>query len=253
MSLDGKTYLIAGAGKADGIGYKTAQTLAAEGARVALADLDATKLPELARALDNPDRHAAFEFDATSESSVSRLMQDVLARFGKLHGVVVTSGSYVPQPFLDTTHDVWKKVFEINAHGAFLVSQAAARAMLSTGGRIVVVSSLNGVRSQLNAAAYGAAKAAVNHMVRYAAIQLAKYNVTINAVCPGSTKTSMFGDDEQKITNAIKGNLELWRLPIPLGHMADPEDQAAMISFLLGKGGRHITGQVICVDGGQTA
>jgi NAD(P)-dependent dehydrogenase (short-subunit alcohol dehydrogenase family) len=125
--------------------------------------------------------------------------------------------------------------------------------MLEQGrGRIVLVASIGGRQPQLTAAAYGASKAAVIRLGRYMALELARKNITVNIVCPGSTETAMMGTDPVRHEIAVDGNLSLWRLGIPLGRMAAASDQAAAITFLLGETGRHITGQTVTVDGGQS-
>jgi NAD(P)-dependent dehydrogenase (short-subunit alcohol dehydrogenase family) len=89
------------------------------------------------------------------------------------------------------------------------------------------------------------------------ALELARYGITVNAVCPGSTATKMLVDVQAKsnpnlLDGIIHGSIEQWRTGIPLGKLAEPEDQAAMAVFLASEGGRHITGQAINIDGGQT-
>lgn len=248
----GRTILIVGAGKRDGIGFATALRLAGEGARVALADLAGSEAPILAADLPG-DGHSAHVLDVTDESSIAATIGQVVASNGKIDGAVIASGIYVPHSFLDATRADWERSFAINCTGAFLAAQAVAKRMVAQkAGRIVLIASINGKLPTRSAAAYGTAKAAVVHMGRYMALELAPHGVTVNSVCPGSTMTSMMGTDPARHAAAINGSLEQWRLGIPLGHMAKPEDQAAAIAYLLSDDGRHVTGQSLNVDGGQT-
>jgi 2,3-dihydro-2,3-dihydroxybenzoate dehydrogenase len=129
--------------------------------------------------------------------------------------------------------------------------------MLERGGRIVAVASNAGRVARLHNASYGSSKAAVIHLVRCMALELAQYQITVNALCPGSTATSMAIDNKsegnpQKLDDLIRGSLAEWRTGIPLGRLAEVEDQAAAAAFLLSDDAKHITGQALCVDGGQT-
>ncbi|MDW3682138.1 SDR family oxidoreductase [Cupriavidus sp. CV2] len=251
--FDGKSVLVVGAGARDGIGFATVAMLAGLGARVALADLDEGAVTALRDTLASPERHSAHAIDVTDEHSVARAIDGVIAAHGRIDGLVVAAGAYAADSFTATSRAVWDQMFAVNATGTFLVAQAVARLMQHDGGgRIVLIASIGGRAPQLTAAAYGASKAAVIQLGRYMALELARSGVTVNVVCPGSTATAMMGTDPVRHDIAIHGNLAQWRLGIPLGRMADPSDQAAAITFLLGESGRHVTGQVISVDGGQT-
>lgn len=250
VPFEDRTILIVGAG---GIGFAAARLLAQQGARLALADTAISAVLERAMALSPQNSHSAHIVDITDPKSIDAALASVLDVHRTIHGVVITSGAHAQETFLETSEDLWQRMFAINATGTFLVSQAAARIMKeSAGGRIVAVASMAGRQAQLRGAAYGSAKAAVIHLVRYMAIELAKYGITVNALCPGSTATPMMGSDPQRRHASVHGDLDQWRLGIPLGRMAEADDQAAAISFLLSDDARHITGQVISVDGGQS-
>ncbi|RKE36378.1 2,3-dihydro-2,3-dihydroxybenzoate dehydrogenase [Paraburkholderia sp. BL23I1N1] len=244
---------VVGGGAREGIGFATAQMLAEQGARVALADLDGARVHELAADLPGRERHSAHALDVTNEASIAHVVEAVVQNHGAIDGLVVAAGLYSPESFTTTSRATWDRMFAVNTTGAFLVSQTVANHMLERGnGRIVLVASIGARQPQLTAAAYGASKAAVIQLGRYMALELARKNITVNIVCPGSTATAMMGTDPVRHEIAINGNLAQWRLGIPLGRMAQAADQAAAITFLLGETGRHITGQVVTVDGGQS-
>lgn len=260
MSIqNGRVVLVIGAGSAGGIAFACARNLAEQGARVAIADLNASSLSELARSLPGDFAHSAHPMDVTEPSSVERALDEITARHGEVNGAVIAPGVLHNQPFLEITMDAWDKTFAVNCRGVFIAGQAIARRMQAQGkgGRIVAVASNAGRTPRLSTASYGASKAAVIQLVRCMALELAKFQITVNALCPGSTATSMMienqaGGDMSRLAGVIHGSVEQWRTGIPLGRLADPQDQGAVAAFLMSDGARHITGQAICVDGGQT-
>ena len=253
-TFEGKTIFIAGAGNRDGIGYATALTLAERGASVAIADLDAKRVEALARDLPGPGHHSAHVLDVTDNGSVEAAVAAVVAWHHRIDGTAITAGIYSSETFLQTSRETWDRVFAVNATGTFLVAQAVAKQMVAqgVGGRIVALATIGARAPRLMGAAYGASKAAVLHLARYMALDLAPHKITVNVLCPGATVTSMIGNSPIGHEAAVRGDLDQWRLGIPLGKLAEPDDQAASIAFLLSDGARHITGQVLTVDGGQT-
>ena len=254
-----RVVLVIGAGSAGGIAFASARALAEQGATVAISDVKVAGLSDLARTLPGDARHSVHAMDVTDPASVERALDEVIARHGRIDGALVAAGVLHNQPFLDITMDAWDKTFAVNCRGVFIAAQAIARRMHAQGkgGRIVAVASNAGFTPRLSTASYGASKAAVIQLVRCMALELAKHQITVNALCPGSTATSMAidvqaGGDMTRLAGVIHGSLEQWRTGIPLGHLADPADQGAMVAFLMSDGARHITGQVMCVDGGQT-
>jgi 2,3-dihydro-2,3-dihydroxybenzoate dehydrogenase len=122
------------------------------------------------------------------------------------------------------------------------------------GGRIVLYASIAGTSVvRRNNVAYCASKAAVAHAVRAMALELGPHGITVNAISPGSTETEMLVGTQVAgdIESVIRGDAAQWRLGIPLGHLAQPEDQARATAFLVSDAARHITGQELAIDGGQ--
>ena len=254
----GRVVLIVGAGTPKGIGFACARTLDDLGAQVAITDLPTTDVREIVGDLVGGP-HSACWMDVTEPSSVEAAVDQVVANHGRIDATIIAAGVLSMESFLDVTLDAWERSFAVHARGTLLVGQAVARRMIAqgNGGRIVAVSSNAGRIPRLATVSYGASKAAVIQLVRCMALELAPHGITVNTLCPGSTATSMTVDvqargDPKRLEGVIKGSLEQWRTGIPLGRLAEPEDQALVAAFLVSDAARHITGQALCVDGGQT-
>jgi NAD(P)-dependent dehydrogenase (short-subunit alcohol dehydrogenase family) len=255
--LDGRVALVTGA--AGGIGQACLEAFARAGATVAAADLPGSAIDTAIAEIDKPNMLSTHQVDISDASSVEQLVADVVAAHGRIDAFVNAAAILDVQPFLELTLDSWERTFAVNTRGAFLAGRAVARQMVhqGDGGRIVLIASNIARIARLNNAAYSASKAAVIHLARCMALELAPFNITVNALCPGSTATPMLVDvqakgDRSRLEGIIRGSLEQWRTGIPLGRLAEPEDQAAMVVFLSSESARHITGQALCVDGGQT-
>jgi 2,3-dihydro-2,3-dihydroxybenzoate dehydrogenase len=252
--LDGKRALIVGA--AQGIGKGCATIFDSLGATLCLADLDVERVEEVRAGLTRAPDHSALSVDVSDEGSVDQLFREAIAFLGQLEITVCTAGVLFPAPFLDQTTAEWDKTFAVNARGAFLVAQRSARHMVehANGGRIILYSSIIGTSVvRRNNGAYCASKAAVAQAVRAMALELGPHDITVNAISPGSTETEMLVSTQSAgdIESVIHGDATQWRLGIPLGRLAQPEDQAFATAFLASDAARHITGQEIAVDGGQ--
>ena len=252
--LDGKRALIVGA--AQGIGKACATVFEGLGATLCLSDLDVKRVEQVRSSLAQPDNHSAHGVDVSNEASVDELLHEAINITGGLDIVVCTAGVLYPAPFLDQTTEEWDKTFAVNARGAFLVAQRSARHMVErgNGGRIILYSSIVGTSVvRRNNVAYCASKAAVAQAVRAMALELGPYNITVNAISPGSTETEMLVSTQSAgdIETVIRGDATQWRLGIPLGRLAQPEDQAFATAFLASDAARHISGQEIAVDGAQ--
>jgi 2,3-dihydro-2,3-dihydroxybenzoate dehydrogenase len=253
VSLDGKVALVTGAQR--GIGFACAEAFVAAGARVACVDLPDSELEAaVARLGAAASAHPA---DLADVDRADALVAEVVAWHGRLDILVGAAGTLAPAPFLEMTPEQWDRTLGVNARGGVFLAQACARHFVSAGvpGRIVLYASIVGTRIvRLNNTAYAASKAALVQSVRCMALELAPHGITVNTISPGSTATEMLVDIQAKgdVESIVRGNAAEWRLGVPLGHLADPADQAALAVFLAGDGGRHITGQDLAVDGGQT-
>jgi 3-oxoacyl-[acyl-carrier protein] reductase len=234
-------------GAARGIGRGIAAVLAAEGAKVVVADLDAEEGESTAAALRAQGLDVlAVATDVTDRASVDAMAALVAAEHGRIDILAANAGIYPVAELAAIDDAMWNRVMDINVTGAVRVVQACMPAMVTRGyGRIVLTSSITGpVTGQPGFAHYGASKAAMLGFMRSAAVELATSGVTINAVLPGNVATPGFAgttDDHQRLMLSS----------IPMGHYADPEDVGWAVRFLAAPEAKYITGQTLIVDGGQ--
>ena len=256
MSLDGKVALVTGAGR--GMGRATALALAHAGADVAVTDILADAVEETATDARAAGRRSVpIAADIGAGEDIDRVLAAAVAALGRVDILVNNAGVTRFLDIMDITEADWDRIHRVNARGAFFVMQRAARQMIEQGqgGRIVNIASIAGKGySGTSNAAYAASKGAVISMTLIAAHQLARYDINVNAICPGSTITAMStATMEQRAAERGISVAELQAqraANIPIGRANEPEDIAAMAAFLAGPGARNITGQTINVDGG---
>jgi NAD(P)-dependent dehydrogenase (short-subunit alcohol dehydrogenase family) len=240
-SLEGRGFVVLGA--AQGIGRQTCHAFARAGARVFCVDRD----PELAAAIAREVEGHACVADVTARADVERVFAEAVGRFGdKLSGLVDIVGMADIRKLPDTDDDAWDRNFALNVRHAYLAIQIGARAM-AKGGSMVFVSSISGTHSIENEVSYGAAKAALNHLVHCAAHELGPQNIRVNAVTPGFVRTP-------RLLAALSE--DFWtglKAYIPLRRAAEPSDIAKAILFLASDMSTYVTGAVIPIDGGLSA
>ena len=234
FSLNGKSAVITGG--SSGIGRAIAQRFAAAGARVLIAD----RHPP-------PDDFAFFQGDVSREADVAGMLDAARRLFGAVDVLVNNAGI---QPlgigFADLTGELLERTMAVNVHGVAFGLKHAAR-VLSSGGRVINTASFVGVIGLPGAAAYAASKAAVIHLTRLGAIELAPRRITVNAVSPGTIRTPA--------VTSIPDNPEIAFIEerAPLGRLGEPGEVAALYHFLASAEAAYITGQNIVIDGGLTA
>ena len=245
----GKTVLITGAAR--GLGRAIALRLADEGADVVVSDLEAETCKDVAEEIEGKGRRAlVVAADVSDPGAVTRLVEQTVAKFGRVDGAVNNAGISPPSTRLaDYDDELWDKVFAVNARGVYLCLKREIQQMLAAGGgSIVNISSYAGLHVQIpGVSSYAAAKHAVIGLTKAAARDYAADGIRINAVCPGHMLTPMnepfFGTPEAQ--EAVKKR-------IPMQRISDPSEVAALAAFLLSDDASFITGQAMVADGGLT-
>jgi glucose 1-dehydrogenase len=248
--LSGKCAIVTGA--ANGIGLACARRLAADGAAVALADINAELGEAAAARLREEGRRAIFlQTDVVKRTAIEALVERTVSEFGQLDIMLNNAGVALTASILEMSDEIFDKVLSINLRSAFIGTQLAARRMVEAkrGGVIINMSSVNALLAIPGLAAYACSKGALNQLTKVAAIELAAHKIRVVAIGPGTiltdlAKQSVMGDDaaRRKILSRT-----------PLGRAGEPEEVAAVAAFLASDDASYITGQTIYPDGGRLA
>ena len=262
MTLKDRTAVVTGAGS--GLGRGIALALAAQGARVAAADLDEATAKETAALIaKGSGRAIAIRADTSRAEDVDRMVSTAVKELGPLEIIVNNAGildGYFNVDELD--EKTWRRVIDIDLTGVFLGSKRALAEMLPRGhGRIVNMASVAGLNGTGGGAAYVAAKHGVVGLTRQMAVVYSSRGVTINAVCPGPILTDLrrhsqaiLGPDVPDMTNrGIAVNDEQVRAVVPAGRRGTVEDIASAVCYLASEEAGYITGHTMLVDGGWRA
>jgi 3-oxoacyl-[acyl-carrier protein] reductase len=247
--IRGKAAIVTGA--ASGIGRAIALDLAGAGSRVVIADRALDGAESVAREIGAAGGTAiAAETDVTSRHSVEQAVQRALQEFGGIDILVNNAGVIGSYTVVDLKEEDLDRTFDVNLKGVLLCSQAVARHMIERrSGKIVNVGSSFSSRASVcnlsgGGADYCASKAAVQALTRSLAMELGPHGINVNAVAPGITNTPMHGV-------LWEGAQAYYHGSVPLGRLAEPEDIADVVLFLVTDAARYITGQTIHVNGGQ--
>jgi NAD(P)-dependent dehydrogenase (short-subunit alcohol dehydrogenase family) len=239
-ALEGKIALVTGG--ASGIGLACARRLRGSGARVAIADCDASRLGRLRKEFGIAD---LYESDVSDPRDARRVVLDLTRRRGRLDLLVLAAGICRDSVLWKMTDEAWSRVIDVDLSGVAHFLRAAAPFLRTQRfGRVVIVSSINGRRGKFGQANYAAAKAGLVGLARSAAKELGPSGVTVNLVEPGFTETPMTAGLSPRIRRKAIAET-------PLGRVGSAEDVAHAVLFFVGPGASHVTGQSLGVDGGQ--
>ena len=245
MRLDGKTAVVTGA--ASGIGRATAEAFAREGAYVLLADINDESGEAVAAALNAQGCGAEyFHVDITDAASIEAFRQAALAKRGKVDIVANVAGWGKTEPFVENKPEFWRKLIDLNFLGTVMVTRAFVDGMMERrSGRIVTVASDAGRVGSLGETVYSGTKGGVIAFTKALAREMARYDVTVNCVCPGPTDTPLMAAVPDKIKEAFAR-------VTPMRRLARPSEVADAILFFAGPQAQFVTGQVLSVSGGLT-
>lgn len=247
FGLSGRAALVTGA--SSGLGWRFAEVLAEAGAKVALAARRTDRLEALAASIAERGGTALpIALDVTHPAGVRAAVASAEAELGSLRILVNNSGVSASSPFLDHSEEDWDRVIDTNLKGAFLVGQEAARHMAAhgLGGAIVNIASMLGVVVDKGTVAYCASKAGVISLTKAMALELARYGIRVNAICPGYVETEM----TEAFLASPRGQALIQA--IPMRRFAKAEELDGLLLLLASDASSFMTGSCVLVDGGES-
>lgn len=245
MSMQDKVAVVTGA--ASGIGRATAEALAAEGARVIVADIDREGGEKTVATLRERGANAEFfAVDMTDAASITAFADAVNAKYGAVDVLVNGAGWGRTHPFWEGTPELWNKLIALNLVGPMTLAKALLPQMLERKrGRIVNIASDAGRVGSLGETVYAGAKGGLIAFTKSLARETARHGINVNCVCPGPTETPL-------LAAVPEAHLEAFKKAIPLRRFAQPSEVADAVAFFAGAQSNYVTGQVLSVSGGLT-
>ncbi len=245
LGLDGRVALVTGGAR--GIGAAISLELARQGCSIAIVDISpADAMKDLIAMIDEQGgRTLVLQSDVSKFAEAEKCIESVRTDLGTLDIVVCNAGVNRDGVIWKMTEELWDEVLDINLKGCFNFCRAAARVFREQGhGKIVNIASINGLRGKFGQSNYAASKGGIIALTKSVAVELGRFDVNVNAVAPGMVMTDMAVDMPQEfLDQAIEETV--------LGRIAEPGEIAHLVAFLCSDYARHITGEVIKIDGGQ--
>jgi meso-butanediol dehydrogenase / (S,S)-butanediol dehydrogenase / diacetyl reductase len=256
-NLNGKVAIVTGS--AQGIGRAISLRLAEEGADLAIVDVNLAGAEAVAAEVEAKGRRAiALKVDVTSPADVGNMVEQTVAKLGRLDVMVNNAGIQKIVYLMETQEPDWDRLFAVNVKAQWLCAKAAAEQMIKQGqgGRIIIASSRAGkVASALPIGPYVVTKHAVVGLTRQLALELAPHQILVNAYCPGVVDTPMWDQIDREVSarrGTPLGSVKKAAIDsIPLGRMEKPEDVARLVAFLASDESEYMTGQAINITGGS--
>jgi len=251
--LVGKTALITGAAR--GIGLAFAEAYVAEGAQVAIADIDLARARQAAKTIG--DNAFAVEMDVTDQASIDQAVREVEKQFSGIDILINNAALFSAAPVVEITRSDFDKLLSVNLAGSLFTLQAVAKSMIAqgNGGKIINMASQAGRRGEALVAVYCATKAAVISLTQSAGLDLIKHGINVNAIAPGVVDgehwegvDALFAKLENKPLGQKKNEVGK---AVPFGRMGQPSDLTGMAIFLASKEADYIVAQTYNVDGGN--
>jgi NAD(P)-dependent dehydrogenase (short-subunit alcohol dehydrogenase family) len=236
-------------GGASGIGRAAVHRFAWEGARVSILDRAMDMAQEVCDAL--PDSSVqAFEADVTDPDGLKKAVEDAISAQGDLHVLFANAGIGGGGLVAEMSGETWETVIRTNLNGIFYTCKFAIPSLIRNPGAAIVTmaSSMAGWDTSLGGAAYMASKEGVTGLTKSLALQLGRFGVRVNAICPGVIETLLGGGSSEERAERYAA----FARRIPMRRVGQPEDVAAAVAFLASDDARHITGSMLLIDGGQT-
>lgn len=245
MRLQDKVAIITGAGS--GMGEDMAKTFAAEGARVAVLDANATAAMKVAAAIGKAA--LPLHCDVTSKPELDQAVAATRRAFGRIDILVNNAGiSHVNKPVMDIAPEEFERVFNVNVKGVFLGIQAVVPVFRELGGGVIVnIGSTAGLRPRPGLSAYNATKGAVHNLTKTLAVELAPDRIRVCAIAPVATDTPLL----PTFLGNGEGMREKFMATVPLGRLAQPRDITNVALFLASDEANFLTGNIVEVDGGR--